>query len=899
MASRLSSISTEKEIHRFVTRGQIELLRSHFHTHSDRLTLVELRDVLSTIGLSYTDEEFRALCLQINTDHDAYCQWDEFLNYLILGFQDDDPLAVKQSLDPPIADVLGLKLRRLVYTIVKVDFCPMVYYDGSVSWSQGHWITTSREGVIHFWTNDWKPAVTGRSVPSTLKRSKTWVLDTVPLPDQSMLCVASLESELRFYEVVAASFTLKMVIERLPQPVTAMVYRFGRNDRSSLLFGDYEGSIRMIHFYPERKATATSDSFTTVARVSLADILHRKYPPLECVDFGRLLTDIVRSVQYVDSLHGFIAASEENPLCNAAGSPRPEDKYNMIIQSLDNLAKQTKFNVPRGVACFAFEPKTELLVSGGPDCDLRLWDIHRPEKPTVVLAGHTSSITFLFIQDAGEKIYSMDQKTIIKVWDVRNRLLLQTFTQFSTVLAKGIPACAFYSERDRELVVASNKLLVVACCPEIALDRTDGDSHTKPVSVLLYNSLYRQVVSCAFDSFIIVWDHRMNRKMSIISEAHTETRNGVVQSVEITAGCFDEKQQLLLTGARDGSLKIWNISARTCVRSFRMEDDSEVTAVFWQGNRILAMGWNHRVVEFAAFSENDEYPRGLQWRKLHSDDILCAAVSGTLPAAMATCSYTGELVLWMLETGQPYRRYDAANPRSRIPIRLNQGELADQKTRKIAPRRSILQLSGERFQQRRLSRIVMPSGALEQMRMLSIQALLFLHTRPMSASYGTLLGSLDNGIVQVWSHHPDGGFVGQFNAVHMAGDRVVAMASDEANKFLFTGTALGYIKTWYIEDCWIPNEGKFKVNKPALRIIFPFLLHDVIPGRAKRSARAQPKPWLVNSYQCHRSCVTGLAYLDSSEILLTSSSDRTIRLWTLGGRYVGLLGSPVHWEPLS
>ncbi|KFB35627.1 AGAP002309-PA-like protein [Anopheles sinensis] len=570
----------------------------------------------------------------------------------------------------------------------------------------------------------------------------------------------------------------------------------------------------------------------------------------------------------------------------------------MIIQSLETPTEQTKFIVPQGATCFAYEPSKELLVSGGPDCDLRLWDIHRPEKPTVTLVGHTASITFLFVQDAGEKIYSMDQKKILKVWDVRNRVLLQTFSQFSTVLAKALPACAYYNERDRELVVASNKLFVVACCPAIALDRTDGDSHTKPVSVLLYNSLYKLIVSCAFDSFIIVWDHKMNRKMTIISEAHTQTKNGVQIPVEITAACFDEKQQLLLTGARDGSLKIWNISARTCVRSFHMEEDSEVTAVFWQGNRILAMGWNHRVVEFAAFSENDDYPRGLQWRKLHSDDILCAAVSGSLPGVMATCSYTGELVLWMLETGQPYRRYDAANPRSRIPIQLHPEESVGQKTRKIAPRRSIFQLSADQFLQRRLSRIVMPSG-LEQMRLLSIQALLFLPTRPMSASFGTLLGSLDNGIVQVWSHHPDGEFVGQFNAVHMAGDRVLAMTSDAANRFLFTGTALGYIKTWYIENRWIPDEETFRVNKPWLRILFPFLLHDVIPGRAKRSVRVQPKPWLVNSYQGHRSCITGLVYLDGSELLLSSSSDRTIRLWTLGGRYIGLLGSPVHWEPLS
>ncbi|XP_058055775.1 WD repeat-containing protein on Y chromosome [Anopheles bellator] len=909
MAARFSSVPVDQEIHRAISVRQIEFLHTTFLASAGRLTRAELREVLVTIGLRYTDEQYRTLFLQINTDHDEFCQWDELLSYLILGFQDDDPLAVKQSLDLPIADDLEVKLGRQVYTIVKIDFCPMVYYDGSISWSQGHWITTSREGIINFWTKNWKLSLKARSVPSRLKRSKTWVLDAVSLPDQRSLCVASLECELRFYNVVAGSFTLKTVIEQLPHPISTLDYRYGRDEPSRLFVGDYEGHVAVLELHPDRKATISGESFSVVTWVRWVDLLAGMYPPVDCVHFGRLLVDQVRSVRYVESLKSFIAASEENPLTSTTTTKGPKHQAvplpTLTIQSLENRSSRIDFYVPRGVTCFAFEPTKELLVSGGPDCDLRLWDIRRPEKPSAVLIGHTASIVFLFVQDAGEKIYSLDQKRNVKVWDARNRVLLQTFSQLATTLAKGLAVCAYYDDRERQLAMASNKLAVVACCPEIPLDRTDGESHTRPVSVLLYNALYKLVVSCGLDSFIITWDHRMNRKMSIITEAHTQIRNGLPEPVEITAGCFDGKQQLLVTGARDGSLKVWNLSGRTCMRTMHIEEDCEVTAIFWSANRILAMGWNHRVVEFAAASDaKDEYPNGLPWRKLHSDDVLCAAVNDSVPGALATCSYAGELVLWMLETGQPYRRYNAANPRTRLPIVLRpQGssESANERLkvrRRSTIRRSLFQASMDGATDRRLSRIVMPSG-LEQMRRVAIQVLMFLPSRPMAPNYGTLLGSLDTGMVQVWSHHPDGGYRGAFSAIHMAGDRVLAMASDFSNRFLFTGTALGYIKTWYIENCWIPDDDKFKVNKPSLRILFPFLLDDVIPGRAKRSARSQPKPWLLNSYQAHRSCVTKLVYLDRSELLLSSSSDRTVRLWTLAGRYIGLLGSPVNWEPLG
>lgn len=31
----------------------------------------------------------------------------------------------------------------------------------------------------------------------------------------------------------------------------------------------------------------------------------------------------------------------------------------------------------------------------------------------------------------------------------------------------------------------------------------------------------------------------------------------------------------------------------------------------------------------------------------------------------------------------------------------------------------------------------------------------------------------------------------------------------------------------------------------------------------------------------------------------SSSSDCTVRIWTLGGRYIGTLGSPVQWAVIS
>lgn len=98
--------------------------------------------------------------------------------------------------------------------------------------------------------------------------------------------------------------------------------------------------------------------------------------------------------------------------------------------------------------------------------------------------------------------------------------------------------------------------------------------------------------------------------------------------MEITAATFDPGNHFLLTGAHDGSLKIWNFNTGTCYRNMSIEKNCEVTSLIWIKGRILAAGWNKHITEFndtgiaigpgGAFSKN--------WDTRHKSDILCAAV---------------------------------------------------------------------------------------------------------------------------------------------------------------------------------------------------------------------------------------------------------------------------------
>lgn len=66
--------------------------------------------------------------------------------------------------------------------------------------------------------------------------------------------------------------------------------------------------------------------------------------------------------------------------------------------------------------------------------------------------------------------------------------------------------------------------------------------------------------------------------------------------------------------------------------------------------RILAVGWNRHVTEF---EEAGSESVGKSWETRHTDDVLAAAARS--PLTLATATYNSELILWKLETGQPYR----------------------------------------------------------------------------------------------------------------------------------------------------------------------------------------------------------------------------------------------------
>ncbi|XP_004926930.1 WD repeat-containing protein on Y chromosome isoform X2 [Bombyx mori] len=897
-STALQNISRWKNapLHERCTITDMLKIKEAFQANMNKMLPNEFRNLLRTLlNVEYDDDDYKILFMKINTNRTGDIEWDDLVSHLLLGYFASGAEEQRESLQPPIMGLPTVMRSQHRHPVSRICFCPDVAKDRSTDPMQGTYITASRDGMINWWSLDMVLLRTAFSSSPHLKVRITWVTDLVCMPDVNIIVTSSTERDLRFYDCTAKTFTLKIVITSWEFMICTMYYHFHKdiNEKCLLICGDVGGNVRVLMFSPIKRGPFQNQPGKALIQLRHVDLQRKPQllPAMQLVELTRVHSDWVRQVSYYESLHCVVSCStcvDSLLMCDIAGSKT----HNM-------------FKVEKGIQCFAFDEAAHVLVTGGPDCAVRVWNPFVPSKCNAILLGHHAAVTNIVLQNNGQTVYSLSRDRIIKVWDVHGQVCIQTYIDVPAQVGERTPITAVYNPVSREYILAAMKVAVLVLDEQLNPAHTDGFTHSRAVAEVLYNPLFKVIITCGMDSIIINWDPATGKRNTLIRDAHTRLLHGELIPVEITAACFDPGYQLLLTGARNGSLKVWNFNTGICLRTMSIEHMCEVTSCFWVEGRILAVGWNRHVTEF---EETGTGSTGKSWETRHSDDVLAAAARP--PLALATASYNSELLLWKLETGQPYRRFSCTEPTLRIKMQYSKREArASSSAQSSSPasrrassmrrpsmveRESVSASTAMRkAYARRVSTVSLPARA-QHMRQLAVHAIIFLLTRPCSMNVASLMLSLENGQVQGWSDHSAGGYQGSFQAIHTAGDYVSAFATDTNNDYLFTGTTIGYIKVWLMRN-YLRNE-EVHICMPKLRLEFPFLWRDRLEGRAKRCVRQQPLPLLLNSYRAHLRCVTTLAYVDELKLLFSGSSDYSVRVWRLSGEYLHTLGSFLPWS---
>lgn len=89
-----------------------------------------------------------------------------------------------------------------------------------------------------------------------------------------------------------------------------------------------------------------------------------------------------------------------------------------------------------------------------------------------------------------------------------------------------------------------------------------------------------QVVSGCLSSLVSVWEVATGRRTMQFSATGD-------QQMEMTTMCLDESERCLLTGLRDGTIKMWNYTIGECLLVFPNPDHLEVSPLCQSGPGVL------------------------------------------------------------------------------------------------------------------------------------------------------------------------------------------------------------------------------------------------------------------------------------------------------------------------
>jgi len=354
------------------------------------------------------------------------------------------------------------------------------------------------------------------------------------------------------------------------------------------------------------------------------------------------------------------------------------------------------------------------------------------------------------------------------------------------------------------------------------------------------------------ESVVSVWDTNTGDKLMQFVNAHHTIERGVEVPVEITALCFDYNGRRLMTGARNGTIHVWNFNNGLLMQEFELPDASAVTGIACAPHYFYTSGWGKLVYVYID-GGGEEHRKA--WKQRHKEDVHCIAFLA--PNIIASGGYDGDVVIWSRDTGQVYCRLNAfesvkpvtehtqrRNTITKLPSRPLTVEL--QTDENVSPSKSEETRSPSTWVRRK--RLATTIGLMNRMYRTtdtspeeeeelvdhpllnaldpesfntsektlytreeydavcknyesSVEKILFLEKRePLHKDVAVLITCGAEGWVRFWSVHHDGGLLGQFNAAHRLGESVLSIVTDASETLLVTGDTQGYVKIWDIMD---------------------------------------------------------------------------------------------------
>ncbi|XP_075471621.1 cilia- and flagella-associated protein 337-like isoform X2 [Ascaphus truei] len=696
-----------------------------------------------------------------------------------------------------------------------------------------------QDGLISVWTPDLK-LKKSRLILDENKlqnRKMKWIADSTLMPQYNKLIVGTCDREIRLYEL--SNFEPYCQIIGLDTMPLHLGYSPRDTDECVIYFGDEQGCVNMIlisHMAETLRNWTKCEAVDDIPSISMDNI--KASGLVKCIRW-KVHNDWITEIRYIHSIESIISSSNDDYTALVIGcvegtknlqkqlkdimdSSSMKSKRSILngnVPPKRNICDESVFRVKRGIKTFDFCKESNILVTGGLDRIVRLWNPYVPGWPIGLLRGHLSPIAFLCIADENTKIYSVSTDSTVMVWDIEDHTCLISVIPKASRIRGELAACCF-SPQLKTLFIATDSLAALQLqdnAPQLGLSTV---SHNKPVTCCQYNQCFQQVVSCSEGSVIKTWDLLTGQLVSEVGAAHG--------SSAVTCLALESSGNRMVTGGRDGSVKKWNYSPssvsyiQTLIQASLTDEVSDCTYAELHNNRyIISVSCDRQINIFPDADISDvQYPQTTlinNMRNGHNEEILC--VASMPPNLVATASFDGEILVWNLISGN-------------IFCRLNTAE-------------------GEKLE----------NGPDD----LIINKVVFICSRnERKDEAAVLVASGPRGQITFWNIFGGGKVFGSF-AGSNNNSLVSDMAISEDDSTLCAADQLFNVYIWNISE---------------------YALHG---------PEEQP-PTLLHCWRAHLCDITRVVPVIEHGLVVSSSLDCTVRLWSMRGEYIGTFGQRELWD---
>ncbi|XP_049432151.1 WD repeat-containing protein 49-like [Epinephelus fuscoguttatus] len=646
--------------------------------------------------------------------------------------------------------------------------------------SSGQYLTVSKGGTVGLRDReDMSLLHTHRLQNSTVTPKDLWVTDMVLLHNVNKIAVSFTSKEVCFYDLLSkVEFSCKYKLQGLKFTPWCLDYWVdpSQPDQAVLTIGDIGGQVSALYFTSaeislfERLSLRTDSDSADI--VLWDDLVKGKHHCCYTVTHQAHAPAWVRKVRYLGSLEAFVSCST-----------RPQSS--MVIgwrEKESRSLRVTSFFTKRGVWDMDHHHGLNLIATAGVDHQVLLWNPYVTSEPVCRLVGHTSPIAAVQFMHTKQQLLSYSKDKVLCLWDVSLQKCVHRLAGVFPKTQEDTHTVLFLHEEHQLLLLSFNSLLLLL---ETTREERRTSSHEHPVTCVLYNSLFRQVVSSDSASSVICWLADTGQKVKQFHRCHG--------NAEISAMALDGTQTRLFTAGADGEVKVWDFNGRCLHRmNAGLGRAVEISQVLLLKRSILVMGWERMLTVFRLHSFSQSFVEPSEWKGgvQHRSDVLCAAFQP--PQTLVTGSYDGEIIVWNNSTEKALRKL-------RPHAEHREGHFTD----------SPLCVNGKEDSDN--------SDA--------ITALFFIpeRTTAVAAAGGADLVSCGaSGVVRLWNT-VHSCLVGQFTAHNKDLGSIVTTVSP-CGKYLVTADREGTLKTWDIQHfCLEPCDGVTKETPTLLCRFRPHL----------------------------------------------------------------------------